>query len=290
MKHYGGYDYDEIAAYLSCAPTVARQRVWRAMQKVRAAIGAVEEIGAHCAELRGARVLDWLYGALTPQQAARIESHTALCASCRKSLTEIRKLSSVLDRSEEDHRILTLIDLDEQGRTTRYVWVRRINDGKDVMRSFVWHKRPGWGIECLALQGEPVELRWSEVQTQAGFERFEGDLPTPVPPGEMADAMFVACPPAGSHWEAQRTGNGVWHYHHKHSPFPRHEGLFVVTIRLPKGAKLLNADPKPHRLTTRTDRISLTWKVMTEALQTDPDADLQWQFEAHLDYSLTAGR
>ena len=80
-------------------------------------------------------------------------------------------------------------------------------------------------------------------------------------------------------------GNGLWHYHHKHSPFPNHHGLFIITIRLPKGARLLNADPPPRKSSTRTGRLSLTWRTITEPVSPELE-EVNWQFQAHLDYAL----
>ena len=284
MKHYGGYEYEEIAQSLSCSPAMAKHRVWRAMQKLRIALGAADQSKLPCSKLRGPLILDWLYGALSSKQSESIESHVALCASCRKALKQVRQLSRVLDKAEDNYRILTLIDLDEQGGTTRYVWVKHVNHRTETMRTWRWNGVDGWDIVYLALQGEPVEVRWPEVEAPEGFRKFEGDLQTPVPPGEIVDAMFAACPPRGQRWDA-READGIWHYHHRHSPFPRREGLFIITMRLPLGARLVNADPAPDKTSQRTDRVSLTWRIITEVIPPKLQ-ETKSQFEAQLQYKL----
>lgn len=295
MKYYGRSDYEEIAGHLSCTPAVARQRVWRAVQKLRLALSADAEGVLGCSQSWGARMLDWAHGVLPEREAANIESHVALCPACKASLAEMRKLVTILDKAEGDHRILTLIDLDENGRTSRYVWVRMINDTSELQTTWRWGLRPGWTIEYLALQGEPVEIHWQEPtykyepqwtgEPDRIFTRFEGDLPTPVAPGCVSDAMFVVHPTPNSHWEAERLSNSMWHYHHKHTPFPNQEGPFMVTIRLPKGARLVKADPEPRTRNVKSGRTSLTWQIITSSAIPAPD-QWGWQFEADLEYVL----
>jgi len=288
MRHYGDCAYEEIAEHLSCTPTTAKHRVWRAMQRLRSVIASCEEGLVQCSELRGPKIIDWLYGALSQRESAAIESHITLCAPCRKNLSEVRRLSAILDKDQGNRRICTLIDLDERGCTTRYVWVKRLNENKEPVRTFVWHLRPGWELDYLALQGQPVDWWMSDVPKMGpGSKRFEGRLPTPVSRGGMVDAMFIVRPLpllAGSEWEAQLLGNNVWHYHHKHSPFPDHQGVFIVTIRLPSLAKLVSVDPKPQKVSTRTGRISLTWRVITRVV--GDKEKTEWQFEADVDYAL----
>jgi RNA polymerase sigma-70 factor, ECF subfamily len=294
MKYYGRSDYEEIAGHLACTPAVARQRVWRAVQKLRLALSADADGVLGCSQLWGARMLDWAHGVLPDREAACIESHVSLCHACKASLTEMRKLVTILDKAESDHRILTLIDLDETGSTTRYVWVRLINDTAEVETTWRWGLRPGWTIEYLALQGEPVEIHWQERfneeysiigEPDGRFARFQGDLPTPVPPGGVSDAMFVVHPTPNSHWEAGRLSNNMWHYHHKHTPFPNQEGVFIVTIRLPKGARLVEVDPEPRTRTVQSGRTSLTWQIITDSAIPAPDR-WGWQFQADLEYVL----
>jgi len=290
MRHYGDCGYEEIAEHLSCTPTTAKHRVWRAMQKLRGVVASREEGLVQCSQLRGPKIIDWLYDALSQRESAAIESHITLCAPCRKNLAEIRRLSAILEKDQGNRRICTLIDLDAHGCTTRYVWVKRLNEDDEPVRTFVWHRRPGWELDSLALQGQPVDWRWSDVQEkEPEFKRFEAELPTPVTRGGTVDAMFIVRPPVGSHWEAQPLANNVWHYHHKHSPFPEHQAVFIVTIRLPLAAKLLNVDPAPQKISTRTGRVSLTWRVMTGIVREELGQDMDWQFEADLDYLLGSG-
>ena len=288
MRHYGDCDYAEIAEHLSCTPTTAKHRVWRAMQKLRGVVASREEGLVQCSELRGPKIIDWLYGALSQRESAAIESHITLCAPCRKNLSEIRRLSAILDKDQGNRRICTLIDLDERGCTTRYVWAKRLNEAEEPVRTFAWLLRPGWELGYLALQGQPVDWRISDAPKRGpGTKRFEGTLPTPVSRGGMVDAMFIVRPLpllAGSEWEAQPLGNNVWHYHHKHSPFPNNQAVFIVTIRLPSTAKLVSVDPKPRKISTRTGRISLTWRVITRVVGEREEID--WQFEADVDYAL----
>lgn len=292
MKHYGDWGYDEIGRHLACTPAVAKHRVWRAMQKIRLRIGAAQD-GADCSELGGQRGLDWLYGGLSPRKSRQIEAHAKLCPTCRQGMADMRKLAAALDDAEQDRRIHTLIDIDDHGVTTRYVWSKYINRNQKLQTMFRWGRRPGWVLEYLALQGQPVEFRLlGRTKERPDCEAFEGRLPTPVPLGQMVDGMFVIRTPEQSLWNAQAVGEGLWHYHHKHSPFPDHEGLFVVTIRLPEGARLLNADPAPRTSVTRAGRLSLNWQVITPITHnqvSEEDAhlpDTPYQFQAHLDYRL----
>ncbi|MCX6377397.1 MAG: sigma-70 family RNA polymerase sigma factor [Armatimonadetes bacterium] len=228
MKHYGGWDYSEIARQLGCSPTMAKHRVWRAMRKLRETISAMEEVGLECQALRGATVVGWLYGTLPERKRLEVKSHVKLCSSCRKRLAEFRKLGGVLDLLEGEFCIHTLIDIDENGRTPRYVWVKYVNSLDHDRRIWGWKRRHGWDIESLILQGEQVEIHWTGREKEPGFEVFQGELPEPVPPGGLVSAMFVSTPPEGSEWDSKCVGDGVWHYHHRHSPNPTHEILFVI--------------------------------------------------------------
>ncbi|MHB9037831.1 MAG: RNA polymerase sigma factor [Armatimonadota bacterium] len=286
MRHYGEYDYEEIGSYLSCPAVVAKHRVWRAMQKLRNVIGNGNEGALGCSELRGTRALDWLYGALSMEDSANIESHIAHCGACKQNIAEIKKLAGLLDKADGDHRMLTLIDLDEFGHTTRYAWVKQICDTSDIKRTWHWNARDGWKIEYLALQGEPVEVRWPGTSSIPGFTRFEGDLPKPVEQGQVIDAMFIAHPPDEPHWVAKAQVNGMWQYRHMHTPFPRQQALLMVTIRLPKSAKLRAVDPAPYKSSTRAGRTSLTWRVITEIVDSQHE-NPKWQFEANLEYVLS---
>ncbi len=283
LKHYGGCNYKEIGQHLSCSPEMAKHRVWRAMQKLRVALRDAEGDDSVCEEIRGPKILGWLYGSVSARRARKMEEHIALCPQCRQHVRLLRSLCALLDKCENDYRMLTLVDLDDQGQTTRYVWFRHINQRPDPMRVWRYNTRSGWKIEYLALQGEPVEVRWPRVPAEPGFVKIESDLPAPVPPGESIDAMFVACPPP--EWNAERC-RGIWHYHHAHSPFPSREGLLIVTIRLPERAKLIAADPKPDQTGERSERVSLTWRVITDVISSEEQEE-KWQFEAELAYVLT---
>lgn len=291
MKHYGGCDYQEIAHYLSCTPVTAKHRVWRAIQRLRSSLNNEEPYEQICPQLRGPKILDWLYGVLQPQESAGIDAHISVCPTCKRSLLEMKRLAGILDQAEENYRILTLIDLDERGCTTRYVWVKHINRKNTLKEYFGWHLREGWTLEYLAIQGEPVEIEFPElpnppIPEEPGTRLFRGKLPNPVPPGQMTDAMFIVRTPEGSvDWGARPLGNGVWHYHHKHTPYPKYNALFVVTIRLPKGARLLEADPKPQKTTVRNGLTSMTWRVITEIVDSARPITA-WQFEADLEYVL----
>ncbi|MEN6357181.1 MAG: sigma-70 family RNA polymerase sigma factor [Armatimonadota bacterium] len=286
MKHYGGCDYRDIGNYLSCTPNIAKHRVWRAMCKVRDMIGWDKTYAVECNELSGLKVLDWLYNSLPAHEMEEIKSHIKFCPSCRKVLSEFRRLSRLLDTIEGDYRILTLVELDEHGHTTRYAWVKHINEHHDPLYTWRWLMWNDWSVEYLALQSEPAQIHWLAKPAPAGLRRLEGDLPNPVPMGGMVEAMYVACPPFGSHWNAHKRDDGSWHYHHKHSPFPKSQGLLVVTLRLPKGAKLIGVNPSPQKHTTSGGRTSLTWRAMLEPIELINGDDSRWQFEVHLDYRL----
>jgi hypothetical protein len=194
----------------------------------------------------------------------------------------------VLDLLEGEFCIHTLIDIDENGRTPRYVWVKYVNSLDHDRRIWGWKRRHGWDIESLILQGEQVEIHWTGREKEPGFEVFQGDLPEPVPPGGLVSAMFVATPPEGSEWDSKLIDDGVWHYHHRHSPRPGREVLFVITILLPKGGRLLSVDCRPKRVAALADRQCLTWQVMTAIVNTGHGPDTGWQFEARLDYAMPA--
>ncbi len=101
--------------------------------------------------------------------------------------------------------------------------------------------------------------------------------------------MFITRPHAESDSEARSLGHGMWHCHLGHSPFPKRQAVFIVTVRLPSGARLLEADPLPHKSSARTGRTALTWRILTDIVDRWA-GETGLQFEADLDYALLETR
>ena len=90
MKHYAGFTYREIAGRTGCPVGTAKWRVSEALGALRAALRAErEEAMTGCALPEGISLIDYVYVALSREDAGRVKAHLAKCASCREQVEEL---------------------------------------------------------------------------------------------------------------------------------------------------------------------------------------------------------
>ena len=284
MKHYGGFSYLEIGKHLGCPEGTAKTRVWRATQKLRMILGAMDEerTAMKCSQIRSSRLLDYLYGVLTTKDADKMKQHLDTCPECRKEAEKIRKLMTSLDCVEDSFKLTRIIDIDESGVATQYDWWTIVNAFGEVMKTTWWTVNKDHCVDYITLQGEEVMidvLPCSEKQF-----RYEGVLPTPVEPGGTIEETFV-CHSLNPGDMARVGEDGKMHFAYKTNLNTAREWIMVLAIRLPAGARLVEAGNAPTEIRTK-ENTTLMWRKALPSLH--PHAPLgwnsQWQFECEVVY------
>ena len=284
MKHYGGFSYLEIGKHLGCPEGTAKTRVWRAIQKLRMILGAIdEEITAmKCSQLRGSRLLDYLYGLLTAKDADRVKQHLDTCQECREEVEEIRKLMTSLDCAEDSFRLTRIIDIDESGIATQYDWWTIVNQSTEMMKTAWWTVNKDHFVDYITLQGKEVVI--DVVPCSNEQFSYNGLLPTPVEPGGTIEETFV-CHSFNPDDMARVGGDGMMHFSYKTNPNSAEEWIMVLAIRLPANARFVEASQAPTEIRTR-ENTTLIWRKALPRLH--PNAPLgwnsQWQFECEVVY------
>jgi RNA polymerase sigma-70 factor (ECF subfamily) len=243
LRHYLGLSYDEIARRLDCPAGTARRRVWTAVRQLRAAVAAEQEVGAMaCKEMTGPKMLEYVYDALGAEEAARVVAHLGTCDACREEVGQLRELVASLERVEEGMPLMHFAELDAQGVPVHLTWGRIVNTSTEPM------------------------LRFRMVYT--------AQLPEPVPPGESFEGIAVSRSTAGGD-RAQSLGDGRWRYAQtKGLGNQRDACVFIVGVRLPEGARMLDATPQPDEVRQAGRRTTVVWRLMpAPAEETDFSVD-----------------
>ena len=280
LKHYGGFSYEEISERVGCPIGSARRRVWDAIRKLRRALGPMmEEAAMRCEQVRGARLIELLYGGLSEKDARAVKAHLSICEACKREARQLKELISGLDLVEGDFKLTEIHDIDEDGRATCYEWCTMANDFGEVMESVWWTWGRDTRMEYLMAQGEELQLDVSPYSAEQVL--VEAKLPHPVLPGEHTDTMYVARSIAGESAVGQVRKNR-WAFNRQRTPNSDKEWMFVYAVRLPPGAKLATATPEPTEVRTG-DRVTVIWRAMLPRVQVREDGTCPWQFECSME-------
>lgn len=259
MKHYGGFTYLEIAERLGCPVGTAKWRVREAIGKLRAVLGAEEEAGMKCADLMGTSVLDYLYGIPKDAEREKIKRHIDKCDACRSVVADLRKVTTGLDALEGDHKMMHIIELNEEGQGTLYTSTSLLHVGEGPIETdtfFTNNSAPL--LDYVAVFGEEVPFEVAEHTPTEEMKTYTIRLPRPIFPGERIDMLMVwYASPRGL--TAQRLEDGRWHVRHRQTCADDAEFLFIHTMRLPVGASFCGStlEPDEHRTDGTT---TLTWR------------------------------
>lgn len=285
LRHYGGFSYSEIGERMLCPTGTARRRVWTAIRQLKSALGPVfeEAIAMRCEQVRGTKLLDYLYGSLSGKTGDNIQAHLEQCPACHKEAEEIRRIISVLDEASDDYKVTRIIDLDSLGIPTDYTWWNNINRSDYPKTSENWTINKESSVEYLTIMGEEVMvdvLPYSDTQ-----HLYLIDLVKPVPPHGREEALLVTRNLADG-GRAKKTADGRWRYYFGTSPNTGREWLQYLAIRLPKGAKLVKAEPAPTRVEAN-GTTTLYWRSLLPKLWPG-GGNQRYQFECTIDYHLDA--
>lgn len=226
-----------------------------------------------CAELKGTRMLDYLYGMLAADEAAAIERHLDGCDACREEAEDLKKVRGALDALEGDHKMMHIVELDAAGEVTLYVIGDSVNHSDAPVRVEGFDAEKTSELRQLIVQGEEVPFERKQSERCEHRYSYTVHLPRPVMPGERLDMLCVFRRTTG---QASSLGDGRWRFGSKQCCSSEDEFVFVQATRLPVGARLLSADPAADEVRTNATS-TLVWRTVLAPNQ---------QFECTIDYRL----
>lgn len=271
MKHYGGFTYLEIAERLGCPVGTAKWRVREAIGKLRVALGAEEEAGMKCAELMGTSVLDYLYGIPKDAEREKIKRHIAKCDACRSVVADLKKVTTGLDALEGDHKMMHIIELDERGVAALYSISSLLYPGDEPLETYEFCTSKGPAPDHISIWGEEASFKTVPLEKGGRYDVvgwhdiiiYNVAMPRPALPGERIDVLnvFYRSPeyPNGLMGGVERLEDGTSRYHHNQCCSGNLEFVFVMTVRLPIGAKFSRSTLEPDEQRSN-GTTTLTWR------------------------------
>lgn len=286
LRHYGGFSYSEIGERMDCPTGTARRRVWTAIRQLRSALGPVFEEAAAmlCEQIRGTKLLDYLYGSLSGRKKEDIQSHLEQCPACREEAEEIKRIITVLDAASDDFKLTRIIDIDSSGIPTDYTWWSTTNKSDQPKTHDNWAIYKDTTVEYLTIMGEEVMLD-ALPGSNSRQHNYVIELPTPVPPEERQESLLVTRD-YGDDTRARKTAENKWRYHLATCPNTAKEWLQFLAIKLPEGARLISAEPTPTEIKTN-GTTTLLWRSLLPKLYLRT-LEQYYQFECTVDYHLDA--
>jgi len=266
MKHYCGYTYREIAEHSRCAVGTAKWRVSAAVDRLQAILGVAEEVTEMtCADLSGLRILDHLYGALTPDESHAVERHVRSCPECRQRLDAARRVLSALDALEGDLKLMQIIELDKDGVLTLYTLTSYLNTTDHPQDTFGFCYTRGGSVKYVAAQGKELTFTVGDNPNSSypNTELCTAKLPQPVQPGEVCE--FMAIYPSWKSAAVTEQEDGSWRFHWRQLTSVEDDHAFALALRLPAGPHTVSADPPPTETKVSQSTTTLLWRCMRAA-------------------------
>lgn len=272
LKHYGGLSYQEIAAVQSCPPGTAKWRVSMAIGRLRTALGAAgkEKETMTCAKLTGARLLDYVHGALPAQERAASRDHLAVCPACRLQEMSLRKLTEALDQTAGELTTTSIHVVDAHGGAMSYhAWGKTLNTLDHPVASTHWILYDTTEFKFLVYDGQELPL---QEECRNGREiHYNAPLPKPVQPGEAYGAGIIAAHP---HKFAESLGPARWRIALVGALRSVKESGMLTQIILPGGAHVDVVEPVPTTISTDAEgRPVLTWRPYAQDLTSPVPAE-----------------
>ena len=259
MKHYAGFTYQEIASHMRSPVGTAKWRVSKALGALRAALRAERRTTmAECTGPDDISMVDYVYGVLPEKEAAAMKAHLAECASCRQQTDDLGQVVSLLDALEGDRKQMHFVELDRDGGVTLYCASSHLNDQDRPLKTTEFQSDKDAQFAHLYQEGEEIEFTVAP-HPEWGNLNYTATLHQPVPPGGRLSLLSSGSYPATHRRAAKRLEDGRFRLRWKQGPSSDLEFAYVQAVRLPAGAKLLRAEPKPDD--TRGDgTTTLIWR------------------------------
>ncbi len=259
MKHYAGFTYREIASRTGCPVGTAKWRVSEALGALRAALRAERRrTMTECTGPDDISIVDYVYGVVPEEEGAAVKAHIAQCASCREQVDELRQVTSMLDALEGDRRQMHFIELDRDGGLTLYCALSQVNDQDRPLETMEFQSDNDTRMGHLYQGADEIEYTVAP-HPEFGNLNYTAALHRPVPPGGRLSMLSSGSYPATHRLAAKQLEDGRFRLQRKHGPSSFTEFAYVQAVRLPGGAKLLRADPKPDE-TKGDGTITLIWR------------------------------
>lgn len=259
MKHYGGYNYEDIAAHMGCPVGTAKSRVGLALRKLREVLAVPrEEIAVvKCADLAERTLMDFVYGRMPESERKRVEEHLAACPACRDRAGEVGLVLRALDAVEADFRGTFIIELHEDGTASSYMFVTDRKQPEQPVDEMVIGCGP---INFAFVNGQ--EARIEEIGTVPVFDQgreYRLHLAQPVAPGEPIELLMISLPMEGG---VTDMGGGLREFGPSKLVFSK-ETVYVMAIRLPAGATFECATPEPLEI-RKNGATTVVWRDVLE--------------------------
>lgn len=258
MKHYGGYNYEDIAAHMGCPLGTAKSRVSSALRRLREALAVPrEEIAVvKCADLAERTLMDFVYGRMPDPERKRVEEHLAGCESCRDRVGEVVFVLRALDAVEADHRGTFIAELHEDGTSSFYMFVTDRNDADEPKKELTIGVCSAVGI--IFVNGQEAEIKPFVEGSDENQKHLH--LEKPIVPGERMELLMIV--PRVLDGATEDMGDGRWSYGPAKLNFDR-ETVYVMAIRLPVGATFERATPEPQEV-RRNGATTVVWRDVLE--------------------------
>lgn len=257
MKHYGGYNYEDIAVHMGCPIGTAKSRVSLALRRLREALAVSREIAmVKCADLAERTLMDFIYGRMPDSERKRVEEHLAICSACRERAAEIGSVLKALDAVESEVKGTGIIELHEDGTVTCFIFLTYINC-EDAS-------------ETLSIGGDFETLDYSMVNgEEAVIEPVPGmeskaaklRLSSPLAAGERAELLMVGRNKL--ELTEEEKASGVRKLDPPGKLIFDAETPFVMAVRLPPNASLMNAVPEPEEIRSN-GATTVIWRKVHE--------------------------
>lgn len=269
MKHYCGFTYDEIADQSGCAVGTAKWRVSMAIGKLKEAIGVTEEtMEMTCADLNAARMLDYLYECLPPDEAEAMARHLRKCPKCRSRLDGTGRILSALDALEGERSLMHIVELEPDGRLLLYTSSGRVNTSDQPISEIRFCSSKCNTLEYLGSRGEELAFTQEENSDDPRYVdtyTYSAVIAPPVAPGERLDKVCVIRPAEDR--AAVRQDDGDWRFHWSQLTSFDDDSAYVLAIRLPLNAELLAAGPQADDIRKNLPTTTLVWRRLLAAGQ-----------------------
>lgn len=282
MKHYCGFTYREISEHTHCAIGTAKWQVSMAIGKLKEVLGIMEEpMDMTCADLNRIKMLDYLYGTLTPDEMDEVKHHLDSCPECRSRFDSTDKILSTLDALESERKLVQIVELDENGMPTVYATFKFLNISDQPISELSFCADKDNQLDYFGAQGE--ELAFTKMGTEnpdyPGTYTYSVKLPRPIAPGEVLDWISIFRP--SSLRAASKQADDTWAFQWGQLTSVEKEVAYALAIRLPSQAVLVSADP--HTTETRVNALTTTllWRYIQAPNQ---------GFECNIQYRLTGDK
>ena len=262
LKHYGGFNYPEIAARLNCPVGTAKRRVWTAIRQLRAALGTIrEEIAMEkCA---GLALLDYAYGTLPENERASVEAHVGTCGACKTQLEDIRGVVASLQAARDELVFVDITDILADGSSITYSSSRPTNARDEPLLGYGFDSTRRHTFQSFFVDGEEASFDARDDSKDPEYRFYTVHLKRPLPPGETATCLGIFTTPEGI-GASLDIGFGRRIAVPDNSGTDTSDHLLVQMVRLPEGAELIGSVPVADEVRTST-RTTLVWRRLVPA-------------------------